>query len=118
MNNSKLKMMVTMRLREIFTYTSYQNAKLRAFVISLLIIHLSSFFSVNAQSVLMQHNDLKRTGWDTLETTLTQANVSGGTFGKIFQINVDDQIYSQPLIVNNVSIGGGTHNIVIITTVN
>jgi Secretion system C-terminal sorting domain len=118
MNNSKQKMMVTMRLREIFTYTSYQNAKLRALVISLLIINLFGFFSVNAQSVLMQHNDLKRTGWDSLETTLTQANVSGGTFGKIFQINVDDQIYSQPLIVNNVSIGGGTHNIVIITTVN
>src|SRR5450631_3454215 len=118
MNNSKQKMMVTTRLREIFTYTSYQNAKLRTFVISLLIINLFGYFSVDAQSVLMQHNDLKRTGWDAGEATLTQANVSGGTFGKLFQVNVDDQIYSQPLIVNNASIAGGTHNIVIVTTVN
>jgi hypothetical protein len=77
-----------------------------------------SFFNVGAQNVLMQHNDLKRTGWDAGENVLTQSNVSGGTFGKIFQINVDDQIYSQPLIVNNVAIGGGIHNIVIVTTVN
>jgi Secretion system C-terminal sorting domain len=77
-----------------------------------------AFYTAEAQSVIMQHNDMKRTGWDAGETTLTQANVSGGTFGKLFQITVDDQIYSQPLIVNNVLIGGGTHNIVIVTTVN
>ncbi len=79
---------------------------------------MMSFYIVGAQNVIMQHNDLKRTGWDAGENTLTQANVSGGTFGKLFQITVDDQIYSQPLIVNNVLIGGGTHNIVIVTTVN
>lgn len=88
---------------------------IKSFYSSVLLI---SFFSASSQSVLMQHNDMKRTGWDAGETILTQANVSGGTFGKIFQLNVDDQIYSQPLIVNSVSIGGGTHNIVIITTVN
>ena len=74
--------------------------------------------SGRAQNVLTQHNDLQRTGWNPAETTLTQANVSGGTFGKIFSRDVDDQIYCQPLIVNNVSIGGGTHNIVITATVN
>ena len=87
----------------------------KLFCSSLLII---TFSSVAGQDVIMQHNDLKRTGWDAGETILTQANVSGGTFGKIFQLNVDDQIYGQPLVVNNVNIGVGTHNIVIITTVN
>ena len=61
----------------------------------------------------MQHNDLKRTGWNSNETQLTQANVSNGNFGLIFSRSVDDLIYSQPLIVSNLSIGGGTHNIVI-----
>lgn len=69
------------------------------------------------QSVIMQHNDLKRTGWDAGETTLTQANVSGGTFGKLFDRTLDEQTYSQPLIINNVPIGGGNHNIIIVTTV-
>jgi Secretion system C-terminal sorting domain len=70
------------------------------------------------QSVIMQHNDLKRTGWDPGETILTQANVSGGTFGKIFDRDIDDQVYAQPLVINHVSIGGGTHNIVIVCSVN
>jgi len=68
--------------------------------------------------MVVQHNDLKRTGWDPNETQLTQANVSGGNFGKLFTRAVDDQTYSQPLIVNNVSVGGGIHNVVIVTTVN
>ena len=78
-----------------------------------------AFFNAGAQNVLTHHNDNKRTGWDQGETTLTQANVSGGTFGKLYQYNIDGQVYCQPLIVNNISIPGkGTHNIVIIATVN
>jgi hypothetical protein len=53
-----------------------------------------------------------------LEIHLTQANVGGGGFGKIFTRAVDDQIYCQPLIVNQVNIGGGYHNIVVVATVN
>ncbi len=79
---------------------------------------LFSTLTLNAQQVVTQHNDLKRTGWNAAEIHLTQANVSGGSFGKIFTRAVDDQIYCQPLIMNQVSIGGGIHNIVIIATVN
>lgn len=75
----------------------------------------NSFAQVN---VIMNHNDLKRTGWNSNETILTQNNISSGNFGKIFSRDVDDQIYAQPLVVSNVSIGGGTHNIVIVATVN
>ncbi|HLK28738.1 MAG TPA: T9SS type A sorting domain-containing protein [Puia sp.] len=88
----------------------------RIFTFALLVfINARSTAQIN---VLMQHNNLKRTGWNSNETQLTQANVSGGNFGKIFSRQVDDQIYTQPLIMSNVSIGGGTHNIVIVTTVN
>jgi hypothetical protein len=77
-----------------------------------------SILPLKAQQVVTQHNDLKRTGWNSAEKQLTQANVSGGSFGKIFTRTVDDQIYCQPLIVNQVSIGAGIHNIVIVATVN
>jgi hypothetical protein len=79
---------------------------------------MTAFLSVAGQNVITQHNDLKRTGWNPGETQLTQANVSGGTFGRIFSRAVDDQIYCQPLVVNQVAIGGGSHNIVIVATVN
>ena len=66
----------------------------------------------------MNHNDLKRTGWNQHETILTTDNVSNGNFGKIFSRTVDDQIYAQPLVVSNVPIRGGLHNIVLVATVN
>ena len=81
-------------------------------------ILLISALKLNAQQVVTQHNDLKRTSWNPSETQLTQANVGGGTFGRIFTRAVDDQIYCQPLIVNKVNIGGGVHNIVLVSTVN
>jgi hypothetical protein len=84
-----------------------------------IIISLIFAFIANAQvSVLMQHNNLRRTGWNANETTLTQANVSGGNFGKIFSRTVDDQIYAQPLVVSNLNINGNNHNVVFVATVN
>ncbi|HEU5053338.1 MAG TPA: T9SS type A sorting domain-containing protein [Hanamia sp.] len=75
-------------------------------------------FSYGQTDVLTNHNDLKRTGWNNKETILATDNVSSGNFGKIFSRDVDDQIYAQPLVVSNVPIGGGTHNIVLVATVN
>jgi len=39
-------------------------------------------------------------------------------FGMLFKRVVDDQLYTQPLIVTGVEVGGGTHDIVYVTTVN
>ena len=52
------------------------------------------------------------------ETVLTPANVSARHFGMLFKRVVDDQVYGQPLYVSDVRIGGGTHDVVYITTVN
>lgn len=65
--------------------------------------------------VFTQHNDNARTGLNANETTLTAANVQA-TFGKKFSSPVDAAIYAQPLYVPNVSIGGGTHNVVYVVT--
>src|SRR5579864_1665717 len=59
-----------------------------------------------AASVLTYHNDNARDGAFTAETILTPANVNSSQFGKLFSYPVDGQIYSQPLYLPQVSIGG------------
>src|ERR1700737_4570333 len=67
-------------------------------------------------SVTTYHNDNARTGQNTQETTLTPANVNSGQFGKLFTVTVDGAVYAQPLYLSNVSVGGGTHNVVYVAT--
>jgi hypothetical protein len=71
-----------------------------------------------AVDVLTQHNDLSRTGANTSEAILTTANVKTNSFGKLFTDGVDGQVYAQPLFVQNVSISGGTHDVVFVCTEN
>lgn len=80
------------------------------------------FFSgpVIAQTnVVTQHNNLNRTGWNNTETVLNTKNVKSGSFGKLYARAVDDQIYAQMLIMNNVNIPGkGIKNVIYVATVN
>jgi hypothetical protein len=68
--------------------------------------------------VLTNRNDLERTGANLREIALTPANVNTRQFGMLFKRVVDDQVYSQPLLVTNVKIAGGWHDVVYVTTVN
>src|SRR5271156_2587570 len=69
-------------------------------------------------SVLTQHNNDERTGTNLNEVTLTPPNVNKKQFGMLFRRVVDDQVYGQPLVVANVKLRGGTHDLVYVTTVN
>ncbi len=68
--------------------------------------------------VLTQHNDNARTGVNLQETVLSPGNVNRLQFGMLFKRGVDDQIYTQPLVVTGVNVGGGTRDLVYVTTVN
>ncbi|KAA9039399.1 hypothetical protein FW778_11270 [Ginsengibacter hankyongi] len=69
-------------------------------------------------SVLTQHNNNTRSGLNDKEITLTTANVNQQQFGKLFSLNVDDQVYAQPLIVADLILSGAKRNVVFIATVN
>ncbi len=68
-------------------------------------------------AVTTHHNDNGRTGANLQETILTTANVNPQKFGKLFDRQVDGQIYAQILYVNQVSIpNNGVHNVVYVAT--
>ena len=82
----------------------------------LLVIAVSGGHAQN--DVLTQHNDNARTGANLRETVLTPANVNKSHFGMLFKREVDDQLYTQPLVVTGVSVNGGKRDLVYVTTVN
>jgi hypothetical protein len=87
--------------------------------IGILVVTLFCIFSAALQAqvnVTTYHNDNARTGQNTQETILTPANVNSSQFGKLFSVTVDGWVYAQPLYLSNVTIGGGTHNVLYVAT--
>jgi hypothetical protein len=74
--------------------------------------------SAQAVDVLTQHNDNSRTGTNLREIYLTPDNVNDAQFGMLFKRVLDDQLYTQPLVVTSAQVGGGTRDLVYVTTVN
>lgn len=71
----------------------------------------------SAFDVLTYHNDTLRTGQYLSEVTLTPGSVSALTFGKLFTLPVDGQVFAQPLYKYQVNLPGlGTRNVVYAVT--
>jgi hypothetical protein len=69
-------------------------------------------------NVTTYHYDNLRTGWDQTETQLTPATVTGGGFGLLHQVVLDEQVDAQPLFVSQIEIAGGIHDVVYVATEN
>lgn len=69
-----------------------------------------------AQDVLTYHNSNTRTGAYTRETILTPANVNSASFGKLLTLPADGLVDAEPLYLSALSVGGTTHNVVIVAT--
>ena len=76
--------------------------------------------SASAQvSVLTNCYNNQRTAANLNETALTQSNVTPGSFGLLFSLPVDGQLYAQPLYVPQVAFpDGSTHNVLVLATEN
>ncbi|MBC7629037.1 PA14 domain-containing protein [Ferruginibacter sp.] len=84
----------------------------------LLVFILLSFISAAQVSVLTQHNNTYRTGWSDKETLLNHSNVLPSKFGLAATLAVDNQVYAQPLVAANITIGIFRGNVLFVATVN
>lgn len=67
--------------------------------------------------VLQYHYDQNRTGWNQTETDLTPASVKSANFGLLATLNVDGNVFAQPLLVSGFVMPDGTkHDVLIIAT--
>ncbi len=79
----------------------------------------ASVFSYSQVNITTQRADDMRTGWYPNESVLTPKNVTTSTFGLLYNLPVDGQVYAQPLSVAGVAIPGqGTHNVIYVATEN
>jgi hypothetical protein len=78
---------------------------------------LSASNFLHAQDVLTQHYDFYRSGVQSHETQLTPASVLPATFGKVFSLPVDGQVYAEPLWVGSFTMADGkAHNVLFVAT--
>ncbi len=76
-------------------------------------------------SIVQYRDNDQSTGANSTEYTLTPANVTLGSFGKLFTTTVNDQVFAQPLVDMDVNINSGPntttgvagmHNVVYVCT--
>ncbi len=67
--------------------------------------------------VLTYHYDRGRTGWNQSETDLTPAAVASAKFGLLTTLQVDGNVFAQPLLVSGYPMpDGSTHDVLIVAT--
>ncbi|HLK00728.1 MAG TPA: hypothetical protein VKU39_12575, partial [Streptosporangiaceae bacterium] len=82
-------------------------------------VTLAAHIAAPADTAVMTFkNDNARDGQFSNETILNQSNVNVTQFGKRVQYPVDGQVYTQPLFLPNLTINGGSRNVVFVATEN
>src|SRR5215469_14589741 len=67
--------------------------------------------------VLLYHYDLLRTGWNQSETDLTPITVASSNFGQLTTLQVDGNVFAQPLLVSGFTMPDGTtHDVLVVAT--
>jgi hypothetical protein len=81
------------------------------------VTRLTRQYSGRPIDVTTYHYDQKRTGWNQNETDLTPANVGSSSFGLIATLQVDGNVFAQPLLVSSfVMPDSSIHDVLIIAT--
>jgi hypothetical protein len=70
----------------------------------------------NYPGMLTYHADKYRSGVNYQELALSSTTVNQNSFGKLFSVTVDGQLYAQPLYAANLAIGGAIRNVVFVAT--
>jgi outer membrane protein assembly factor BamB len=89
---------------------------IKPYSLALIVLLISLNSMIFAQNVTTRSYDNSRSGANPNETILTPNNVNSAQFGKLFAINLNGEVYAQPLYVSNLAIAGGTHNVVYVAT--
>lgn len=76
----------------------------------------SAALLLGATSVTTSQYDNARTGATLTETALTPRSVDAAHFGKLAALHVDGDVYAQPLVVANLSVGGAPRDVVFVAT--
>jgi hypothetical protein len=83
---------------------------------AVLLVALMCLVTGHSQDVLTYHNNNSRNGLDSKETTLTLTNVNSASFGKLFTVAADGLVDAEPLYVSAVTIGGVSHNLLVVAS--
>ncbi len=88
-------------------------------VLSLSALCACALVPVSGQiSVPMAQYEAGRSNANLRETILRPGNVNTAQFGKLFEREVDDSVYAEPLILAGLDLGDGPRNILIVATMN
>lgn len=99
---------------------AHPSRPLRAFVACTCVCLLQLLMATPAwtapPAVLQRGYDANVTNANLNETILNTGNISVGTFGLVFSLPVDDNVFAQPLYVPNVTINQVSHNVIYVAT--
>jgi hypothetical protein len=83
---------------------------------AVLLVLLGGSIAAHSQDMLTYHNNISRNGLDNKETTLTLTNVNSASFAKLFTVAADGLVDAEPLYVSAVTIGGVSHNLLVVAS--